>query len=584
MVKKAGKIRLLSFVMAMAMMLSLATTAMAVDMDEAKASLATVDITQKCNGSEKDAYQHNYAYDGNEVKITYWATLRMTDTMATYLQARQHQLMDAKFVIHVMMDMEKLEFTETGDKVTVTFTSSFLKPQDAAFPVEAGYQTAFAGCANGIYTYNISMNKAWAQSYIETNGGLDIPMELIVYYDANGNKAYGYDALGNIPFSVDAEKPMFYDFIVDDWMKEIKIELANLRVKDSVRESITNDSSTWKTVEAKGTITGSFTYERWAAIENIGDYGKTTEESKNTLSFGDKESGITGWISNVVTARLIYHTSSGSGSKPESPYLNLDDHFAYIIGYPVDYITGETTDDMSRWPVKPEGTITRAEVATIFFRMLTDEVRNHYWSQTNPYDDVEITDWYNNAISTLTNLGVLEGYLDGGFHPNDEITRAEFATMAVRFFVTGEYDWDEDAFSDIEAHWANEYINLAYLLDLVNGYPDGTYRPQNPITRAEAMTIVNNTLRRTPCDEGIKPMEDDKGFIAWPDNMDKSKWYYSAVQEATNSHEYTYFTEKEQEDKELWQKILPVRDWAAFEKAWSDANSASNPGEVVSSK
>ena len=260
------------------------------------------------------------------------------------------------------------------------------------------------------------------------------------------------------------------------------------------------------------------------------------------------------------------------------PALNTEDHFAYIIGYPVDYYTGEPTDDQTKKPVKPEGNITRAEVATIFFRLLTDEVRNEYWSQTCEYSDVDIDDWFNNAVCTLSNFGILKGYEDGTFRPNGNITRAEFATIAVRFFEV-EYN-GKDLFPDIDGHWAQDYINQAGFAGLVEGYPDGTFGPEKLITRAEAVTIVNRTIDRHPDKEHLL---DD--MLVWPDNMDTTKWYYADMQEATNSHEYTMHTktaETESQTKyEIWQKILPVRDWEAFEKAWADANAAANPGEVV---
>ena len=255
----------------------------------------------------------------------------------------------------------------------------------------------------------------------------------------------------------------------------------------------------------------------------------------------------------AVTAAGTASDSTASG-EPSFPYLNQEDHAAYIVG---------DSDGL----VHPERNITRAEVATIFYRLLTDETRAWYWTEDNSFPDVSSGDWYNTAISTLSNLGVLNGKPDGGFHPNDNITRAEFAAVAVRFFENTEgCVWTRDAFSDIAGHWASESINLAYLLGIVGGYPDGTYHPDSVITRAEAMTIVNNTLGRTPGTRGIEPVEKD--MITWPDNMDKSKWYYAAVQEATNSHEYTNGSEGE-----VWTALLPAPDWTALEKEWADAAS-----------
>ena len=245
---------------------------------------------------------------------------------------------------------------------------------------------------------------------------------------------------------------------------------------------------------------------------------------------------------------------------PDKPELNTEDHYAYIVGYP----DGN---------VKPEGNITRAEVATIFFRLLTDESRNEFWSQTNNYSDVSEDAWYNNAVSTLSNAGIIDGYEDGTFKPDGNITRAEFATIAVRFFEAT-YDGG-DLFSDIAGHWAQDYINEAANAGIVDGYPDGTFQPQQLITRAEAMTMVNRTIDRHPHEDHLL---DD--MIVWPDNPETA-WYYEQVQEATNSHEYTMNTDDEQNPYEIWTELLPNRDWSELEKEWSDANDGAGSGEVV---
>ena len=242
------------------------------------------------------------------------------------------------------------------------------------------------------------------------------------------------------------------------------------------------------------------------------------------------------------------------GGTVEPPVLDTENHYGYIVGY----------DDGT---VRPNGKITRAEVATIFFRLLTDESRDAYWCQTNDFSDVSASDWYNNAISTLTNAGILDGYEDGTFRPNGNITRAEFATIAVRFFdLTYE---GEDLFPDISDHWARDYINQAAAAGFVNGYEDGTFRPNNAITRAEAVTLVNRTLERKPHKAHLLA-----DMIQWPDNMDQTTWYYADIQEATNSHEYYMTTSEQGEEYEIWTELLPMRDWPALEKEWSDANSS----------
>lgn len=242
-------------------------------------------------------------------------------------------------------------------------------------------------------------------------------------------------------------------------------------------------------------------------------------------------------------AAHITFVFSVEDNEPPKPPLELDKHDAYICGYPDG-------------TVKPERQITRAEVATIFYRLLKDEARENVWSRTNSYSDVASGAWYNSAVSTLTNAGILTGYPDGTFCPNAPITRAEFATIAARFYhapeVTG------DAFSDISGNWAREYINRAAARDLVHGYPDGTFCPNQNLKRNEAMEIINNVLFRTPDKEHFLP-----DMITWPDNPDTpDNWSYKVVQEATNNHDY----ERENNTSpETWTKITQARDWNALE-------------------
>ena len=241
------------------------------------------------------------------------------------------------------------------------------------------------------------------------------------------------------------------------------------------------------------------------------------------------------------------------------PVLDEFNHYGYVIGYPDG-------------TVQPEGKITRAEVATILFRLLTDKSRKEVWASENDFSDIPKDKWYNNAVSTLANCGVINGYLDGTFKPNNAITRAELATMAARFLKEDPSSYTgKDKFSDISDTWARKYINIAAESGLINGYEDGTFRPEQPITRAEAMAIVNRLLKRIPNKDH---MLDE--MIKWPDNADTSKWYYENVQEATNSHAYT----KDDNGVETWTKMLEMRDWAALEKEWSKADSSTNPGDV----
>ena len=320
--------------------------------------------------------------------------------------------------------------------------------------------------------------------------------------------------------------------------------------------------------ETEGLI-GQEGYEVEAYTTSNGGLEIVTLDGEQYLKFATKE-----FSPFVLVWDEVSNSSGGGGGGGNKPSLNTEDHYGYIVGYPVDYETGEPTDDQARKPVKPQGKITRAEVATIFFRMLTDESRNEYWSQSNDFTDVAADAWYNNAISTMANAGILDGYEDGSFHPNGYITRAEFATIAVRFFDLSYQG--EDLFPDIDGHWAQDYINQAADAGIIEGYPDGTFGPQKQITRAEAVTMVNRTLDRHP-----DPDHFLKDMLVWPDNLDTEAWYYADMQEATNSHEYQMKKDAQGNEYEVWTKILPIRDWEALEKAWSDANSSENPGDVA---
>ena len=223
--------------------------------------------------------------------------------------------------------------------------------------------------------------------------------------------------------------------------------------------------------------------------------------------------------------------------------LNKTDHFAYVIGYPDG-------------TVHPNGQITRAEVATIFFRLLRDEVRDGAFTTSNSYSDVAYGKWYNNPISTMSALGIITGYPDGTFKPNKPITRAEFAAIAARFDET--QSGKSATFSDVIGHWAAKEIGIAYYNDWIKGYPDGTFKPDQNITRAEAMTLINRVLERKP----ESPADLLTNMNKWTDNMDTSKWYYLDVQEATNSHGYTRKTF----NYELWRQMLNDPDWSRYER------------------
>ena len=240
------------------------------------------------------------------------------------------------------------------------------------------------------------------------------------------------------------------------------------------------------------------------------------------------------------------HSGGGTVTIPDDvpTGLNGKDHYAYVVGYP---------DGM----VYPQKNITRAEVATIFFRLLEDETREANMTKSNSYNDMKDGAWYTCAVSTLSKMGIIKGYEDGSFKPDASISRAEFAAIAARFDPDG--DKTPATFSDVSSHWAKDEISIAANHGWIKGYEDGSFKPDQKITRAETMTLVNRVLKRLP------ETKDDlhKDMKTWPDNQNESAWFYLAVQEATNSH---YQKLKKDGIHETWESMRETRDWAALEK------------------
>jgi len=251
---------------------------------------------------------------------------------------------------------------------------------------------------------------------------------------------------------------------------------------------------------------------------------------------------------------------------PDGPDLRIPfapEHYAYLIGDKRNQIVpqGEVElTEMAENVISPEHNITRAEVATIFFRLITDEYRAQMWTQVNPFPDVALEQWFNNAISTMANAQVFVGMPDGTFQPNRSITRAEFATAVSRFF-DAEYT-GPNLFSDIEGHWAAREINAVANVGWIIGMPDGTFQPDREITRAEVATLMNRILVRHP--ETVDDLLPD--MLTWPDNMNEAAWYYLAMQEATNSNEYQM---KVNGIHKYWTSLIPNRPWEVLEKPYS---------------
>lgn len=220
--------------------------------------------------------------------------------------------------------------------------------------------------------------------------------------------------------------------------------------------------------------------------------------------------------------------------------LNGSNHFAYVVGY-------------KDGNVRPQGNITRAETAAIFFRLLKEEVRSENLSKHNDFADVTEDSWYNTAVSTMAGMNILKGRTANSFVPQAPITRAEFAAICARF-DSGKAE-ENNSFTDISGHWAEKEIERAATLGWVSGYTDGSFHPDAPITRAEAMTLINRVLCRMP--ETKADLLDS--MTKWPDNQ-PGAWYYLAVQEATNSHTY----EQKDSKYETWTALTAEPDWSKY--------------------
>jgi uncharacterized repeat protein (TIGR02543 family) len=359
------------------------------------------------------------------------------------------------------------------------------------------------------------------------------------YLDETGN--LGEDEKGNPTDKKDG--------IPDAWQYKVTFKVVNGSWDNKTNEAIVK-YITKKDAAGKDSATGTATLADVPAVGNEPNSGYRASGSwDKSLSVGLEIKGDTEFTFTYS------RRSSGGSSRPSTPPtvdipddvptgLNGKDHYAYIIGY-------------GNNDVRPQNNITRAEVATIFFRLLTDETREANMTKSNSYNDVKDGDWFCCAVSTLSKMGIIKGYEDGSFKPNDPISRAEFAAIAARFDPDG--DKTPASFFDVTSHWAKDEISIAANHGWIKGYEDGSFKPDQKITRAETMTLVNRVLNRLP------EAKDDlhKDMKTWVDNMDETAWYYLAVQEATNSH---YFKNKTSTKFEQWTDLRDTRDWSELEK------------------
>ena len=454
--------------------------------------------------------------------------------------------------------------------------------------------------------YTDESGEATARDKVEATdkAGVILPESSKIYL--NGNKNYGYSADGPgkiallfdelLPASAGGDSTDLVDDLIDRAAEEgYNIQDSNtmFRYLDLVD---TKDSNAWVSssegsdvfwpypegcdrnddiqllhftdLHREYRMTGEAPLAEQIAASDVENV--TIEKTANGIWFHVAESGFSPFV--LVWDEKDDHPhwpSVGPGDddddpseNPEEPDtpddLNTVDHFSYVVGYPEDYRTGEPTDNEDLWPVKPQSDITRAEVATIFYRLLKADVRDENTTDVSDFSDVSSSDWYGTTVATLAEMNIVEGYEDGTFRPNAPITRAEFAAIATRFFEKTGATYEPGTFTDVTGdEWFASAIMDAVNLGLIGGYEDGTVRPNNNITRAEACAIVNRTLGRVPDADHLLPADEMK---TWPDNPETA-WYYADMQEATNGHEYEWITDDGSRVEE-WTGPLD-KDWTS---------------------
>ncbi len=307
----------------------------------------------------------------------------------------------------------------------------------------------------------------------------------------------------------------------------------------NTRNSSSSHHSTRYTLHYESNGGTAYKDERYSSGTKV-TLDKTPTRESYTFTGWYADKALTQKITSVTmnSDKTVYAGWEATGVPDK---LNGDDHFAYVIGYP----DGK---------VHPKGNISRAETATIFFRLLKAEVRDGNLTAENTFTDVTDGQWHNKAISTMAKLGIVKGRRADSFDPDASITRAEFAAICARFNTKPVEN--SGSFSDISGHWAENEIERAAAFGWISGYPDGTFRPDARITRAEAMTMINRVLCRMPQSES--DLLDS--MVTWPDN-EPSDWHYLAVQEATNSHDFN----RQGEVGESWTKLTSVPDWTRYQ-------------------
>lgn len=477
----------------------------------------------------------------------------------------------------------------TAQKYTVTYAYTSTIPTDApAVPVAAQHEYGAEVTIENVPTLTGYTFHGWTlpEGLTENGGKFNMPAKNVTitgYWTKNTIPTYTFDLTDPDIIKVDKKFVSKYGRSAEkSFTATVTIEketyTAVVDPGSSILPNVTNNGSAvptkpdyTKVGEATGTVTlktdttKAFDFGKNSTFQlEQGTYRITVEETNkgndryvnydtepytHTYEFTVDNKGqisiktpITFTITNEYTKR---HTAA----TPSKPTLNTGDHYAYVMGYPDG-------------TVRPNGSITRAEVSAILFRLLSDKTRDEYFTTESSFTDVKAGAWYNNSIATLEKAGVIVDTAKGGaFRPNEAITRAELAAMLTQFSDAKPVKGVK--FSDVSAeHWAYEAIAIAAKMGWIEGYPDGTFRPDATITRAEMMTLVNRALERVPSDEDH--LLSKRVMLTFPD-CKSGDWFYIAVQEATNSHTYERAATEKNGD-EQWTALRANRDWTLLEK------------------
>ena len=437
----------------------------------------------------------------------------------------------------------------------------------AAAPQRDGY--TFTGWKDGDTTYqagqkidklskDLNLVAQWKENTIPTYT-FDLSNSNIIKVDKKFVSKYGRSAEKSFTATVTIEKETYTAVVDPD--SPILPNVPNNRSAVTAEPTYIGKATGTVTLKT-GKTTKAFDFGKESKFQlEPGDYRITVKETNGgdryvnyddttyTYKFiVDNEGKIN--IDTPITCTFTNkYTKRHSAATPSKPTLNTGDHYAYVMGYPDG-------------TVRPNGSITRAEVSAILFRLLSDKTRDEYFTTESSFTDVKAGAWYNNSIATLEKAGVIVDTAKGGaFRPNEAITRAELAAMLAQFSDAKPVKGVK--FSDVSAeHWAYEAIAIAAKMGWIEGYPDGTFRPDATITRAEMMTLVNRALERVPSDEDH--LLSKRVMLTFPD-CKSGDWFYIAVQEATNSHTYERAATEKNGD-EQWTALRANRDWTLLEK------------------